>query len=330
MGNNSTVRPTVRPRGAIAGLGVAALAGLAGCGGTEPDPTAIARSLAPRAAAAPVGPAPVSALVASWNPDAVAPAPLGEARAAGSIARPATPPRARLAIGPQAEGALEPSAGAALAQAADCELAAFERGNDRDALERLIQGQAELAVVATRLSPRDQRGGLQQTRLGVELFAVAVAADRTPRSLTAAQLRKVLTGELRSWNELGHDGGTITVLVPADTARAERAAKALIPGDPFAAHAVAVADAELPARLQQPGALAVVRVADAPRDHVRLLAIDWSVPSHDTFAFGTYPFGLAVSLVTAGEPAGSALAALQFTRSRDGRALLARTLLLPD
>jgi hypothetical protein len=332
MGKNETV--PARARGAAPAC-LVAVTTLAACSGTDPDPRAVARALgaaAPVAAAA-AGPVPLRvdapgvAAVAPWSPPA---APLVEPAPRAGRALQEEPPRPSLAIGRCANGALDAEARAALAAVARGAPEPPARGNDRDAVERLLQGQAQLALVTGKLSERDQRAGLQQTRLGVELFALAVAADVPVRSLTAAQVRKVLTGEVRSWRELGQPGGALAVLVPADAARAERAAKVLIPGDPFAASCVAVADAEVAARLRDPGALAVVRVADAPREHVRLLAIDWSAPGGDTFAYGTYPFGLAVSLVTAGEPAGDALALLQLARSPHGRALLARTLVLPD
>lgn len=318
MGKNQTIAAS---RGSV----VLCLMLATSCAGEDPDPQAIARSLFAAGAAGPDfrGLEPVVASIGAMTPWPAQPAPLGETQ-------PVVPPPARRAtfvVGQAAEHAMDEPMRDALVAAAG--LASVSTpGADRDAIASLLQGRADFAIVGSALSVREQRAGLQQTRLGVELFALAVASHSPVRSLTSSQVRKVLTGEIRDWNELGHAGGAMSVYVPGDRAQAERAATVLIPGDPFGPACIRMDEDQAPRVLTAPGAIGVVRVgAGRLGQDVRLLQIDWSPATADAYAFGTYPYGVPVALVTVGQPAGAARDFLAFVRSAAGKALLGRSLM---
>jgi phosphate transport system substrate-binding protein len=189
----------------------------------------------------------------------------------------------------------------------------------------------DFVVLGGSLSPRERHAGLRQTRLGLELFAIAVSPDFPLRSLSRSQVRQLLAGEVTEWGQLGYDLGPVTAVVPAERALAERAAKALIPGDDFAAAAVRVASEALVAEQVQRhrGAIGVVRVPSRPQESgLRLLPIDWTPPTPEAFGYGTYPFGVPVHLITSGQPDGAAQRFLQFAQSVEGRTMLSRTLLV--
>jgi ABC-type phosphate transport system substrate-binding protein len=199
---------------------------------------------------------------------------------------------------------------------------------DREAVSQLLLGRCDFAVLGSALAPADLEAGLRQTKLGVELFGLAVAHKHPARSLTRAQVRSVLAGQSSNWSDVGSDGGHIVALVPADRALRERAALAMIPGDPFGRDCVPVHDGELGRQLQRPGAVAVVRIGERPLPQgVRLLHVDWNPPTAESFAKGFYPFGLPIVLATAGEPAGTAADFLAFARGGAGRPTLAAALL---
>jgi ABC-type phosphate transport system substrate-binding protein len=201
--------------------------------------------------------------------------------------------------------------------AADC--------TDRDAVELMLLGRVQMAVIARQLSPNDVQAGLRQTRLGVELFGLAVGPQSTVRSLTHQQVRQVLTGQVTTWSQLGRHGGGITAIVPGDPGFAARAAKVLIPGDPFGSVCErAASEAFTDQRLQQDAnAIAVVRVDAQPRaEGVRFVQIDWIAPSADAFEYGTYPFGAPLTLVTSGQPTGAAQQFAAFATTGAGRELL--------
>lgn len=260
--------------------------------------------------------------LASPSLPAAAPAPLAE-----TAAEPPPPREVAVAVGQGAAGVCGAVLERVFADALPGFAVAPATHPDRDAIELVLQGRADFALAAHELSARDQAAGLCATRLGVELWALAASQSAPLQSLTRAQVRKVLTGEARSWIDLGQYGGTLTVHVPADRGLAERASRALIPGDPFATSCVGLGDGALADVARNPGAIAVVRVGQALPDGVRLLQIDWSPPTSEAFAIGSYPHGAPLALVTAGPPTGAAQAFAAFVRSAPGRELLAGRLL---
>lgn len=314
MGKNSTP--------AWCRIGIVGLLLSTGCSyGQDPDPRLYVR-------AAPAGgygrtwepPVPVVAWV---EPRSEPAAPLVETMAAADAA---PQPQPIVAVGQHA------------AHVVDRDLVlAFERQQpgrapqwlphpDREAIELLLLGRADFAVVGTKLSERERQAGLRETRLGVELFALAVAPDSPVRSLTQFQVRQIFTAQVADWKQLGFPAGPIVAIAPSDPAKAERAARVLMPGDVFAEPVARVASTRHVADrlLHDPTGIGIVTIDADKVSGLQLVAIDWTPPTPEAYEYGTYPFGVPVHLVTAGEPAGEAQRFLTFLRGTARERLTAK------
>lgn len=190
--------------------------------------------------------------------------------------------------------------------------------DDRDAIELLLLGRTDFAITGVPLSARDRQAGLRDTLLGVELFAVVVAGESTLHGLRAEVARRVLNGAVRDRSEIGLPPGPILLGVPAERDLRDRAARALIAGDSFAATATPI-DGDRGAfdlLLREPMAIAVVHVAAlAHATGIRPLELDGARPTLASFALGTYPAGIPLLLVTAGELRGIAATVVESARS---------------
>ncbi|HEX6813396.1 MAG TPA: substrate-binding domain-containing protein [Planctomycetota bacterium] len=314
------------------GRGTAALVLLvcaaAACGdGSDPDPRVVAAALDAERAKVPSGWDRPTVVVAETAPSQPPPGPTAE-----TSVRDGVPVRrtTSIAVGRNAAHVVDPTVERAVAEACPEFDAKYSRCSDRDAVELLMVGRADFGVIGGPLSPRELEGGLRQTRIGIELFALAVAESLPVRSLSRAQVRQVLTGQVTRWAQLGYEGGDITVLAYHDRSLAERAARALIPGGNFAATALRMeSEGQVTARLLQDGnAVGIVHVLDEPLDAgLKLLQIDWIAATAENFGYESYPFGEPVHLVTSGQPTGDALKFLEHARSEAGRTLLQRSLL---
>ncbi len=322
MGNNLT--------SAVRGLLAAAccLAAPACTGGSDPDPRVVARSVEPPRAPKYPDDGPRLVVAECVHTADVPAAPIAEVLPPDA---PPAPRRATMLVGHSAAPAIDAAVVKTFVASCTDFTGDTVGGSDRDAVEWLSTGRGAFAVIGGQLSQRDLQAGLQPTRLGVELFAVCVPPASPLRSLTHPQVRQILTGQVRTWAQLGVHGGDITVVVPSEPALAERAARALIPGDDFAAscHRAASDRHVADQLLQHPDAIGVVRVTETPSEAgQRLLQIDWCPPTLEAFGYGTYPYGIPVTLVTSGAPRGIAQGFVAFARSAEGRALLGRTLAL--
>ncbi|MEO6593332.1 MAG: substrate-binding domain-containing protein [Planctomycetota bacterium] len=296
--------------------------------GADPVPRARADRTAQAPAPRPSDEAPVF-VVAAVEVSMPAPAPAME-----TAVRQAMPARAdhAVTVGKNAVHAIDPTLERAFASQSSDPSLAWVRSSDRDVIDHLLLGRADFGLISGQLSPREQNAGLRQARVGVELFALVVAANSPVRSLTRSQVRLVLTGGATEWRQLGLTGGAIVTIAPADPLEADRAARTLIPGDTFASTTLRAPSPRHTADqiLQNPGAIGVVRLTSAPLEAgQKLVQIDWFSPSFAAFDYGTYPFGQALQVVTSGQPSGLSENFLAFARTEAGRKLLGRTLLLP-
>jgi len=293
------------------------------------EPSVMARQLGVHTSSPPVDDRPqfVVASMIGYPMAAPQPAPLGEIEL-----RQAVPElrEAAIVVGTHAAHVVDDQLMAAFLGQVEGITARPANCPDRDVVDLLMVGKADFGVIGGPLSQREQQAGLRQSRIGVELFALSIAPNSPVKSLTRQQVRQIFTGEVTSWQQLGYDGGAIVAVIPSDRAMAERAARALIPGDSFASTCLGVPTERhvVDQFLREPGAIGVVRLTATPHEAgQKLLQIDWCQPSLETFGWGTYPYGLAVHVVTQGQPAGVAERFVQFARGDEGRALLGRTLL---
>ncbi len=279
-------------------------AGLGACtGGADPDPRIIARQLGCDRMPAEEPAVLVAASVSLESRDAgyhaalPTPTPLAE-----SALLPGHAPTVRIAVGRDAGHVIDAGVLGRFAGGGQLALQS-SLVTDRDAVASLLLGRCDFAILGSALAAADVEAGLRQTRLGVELFGLAVAQKSALRSLTRAQMRSVLAGQVATWSELGCEGGNVVAFVPSDRAVRDRAAMAMIPGDPFGRDSVPAHDGELVRQLQRPGSIAVVRITGQSLPQgMRLLQIDWNPPSVEAFGNGYYPFGLPIVMATAGEP----------------------------
>jgi PBP superfamily domain len=202
---------------------------------------------------------------------------------------------------------------------------------DRDAIDLVRVGRQDAALVLGDLSPRDVQSGLQQVWLGSEVFAVAAAAGNQVTNLSPGQLRGMLTGHLNTWAKLGGSAGAVQLVLPEAPERLQRAAHVLLPGDSLAMRCVRTEtdQAVFEQIRRRPGAAGLITLTAAPRDNdIRLLTVDKVPPMAETFAVGTYPYGLKLLLVTSGSPGDLAEMLLGYLRTPEGKEPFAQRLVV--
>lgn len=307
----------------------ALLLGACGTGG-DIDP----RMLAVRSEMPPPQPAPLLVPATGHVHVATARPPAAPAAETGAqlerVERP-TLDTERVVLGHNAAASVDPRLQRAFAASRDDVRTEFVVCTDREVVELLMVGRAEFGLIGGDLSTREVQAGLRQTQIGVELFALTVSPDSSVRSLTNSQVRDIFTGKVTDWQQLGMGSGAIVPVVPSDPDVAERASRALMPGDAFASTCVKARNERyvVDQLLQHKGAIGIVRINEQPRETgQRLIQIDWTSPTREAYGYGTYPYGVPLHLVTSGQPDASARAFLEFARSEQGQQMLGQSLVL--
>lgn len=203
---------------------------------------------------------------------------------------------------------------------------------DRDAVELMLVGRVDAALVACTVTQRDIRAGLRPTRIGAEIFVLAVPAGFAVPSLTRAQVCQLLTGQAPDWRTFGGPALPISIVTVDGRGFAERASRAMAPGDRLVQACLRLrTDAEVLAHVRdRVGTVGLVRLAATEGvPGVRLLPVDTIEPSAEAYAREFYPFGDTLSLVTNGDASGNAAALRDLLLGDGGKTLFAVLTPLP-
>lgn len=190
--STSNVRRRARPCLLLAGLMTACSAN------SDPDPAVVYRNLVAQSQLrTPTDDNPVFVTASVLpSPAALAPVPMAETSAREELLE---RDQVVVALGRNASQSFDPVVEQAFAATRPDLHASFVAVPDRDAVELMMVGRADFALLGGSLSAREQHAGLRQTRIGLELFALAVSPDFPARSLTHTQVRQVLSGEVVDW-----------------------------------------------------------------------------------------------------------------------------------
>ncbi|MDJ0676933.1 MAG: DUF4912 domain-containing protein [Calothrix sp. MO_167.B42] len=83
----------------------------------------------------------------------------------------------------------------------------------QEALQSVLDGEADIAAVNYELTPEEKAKGLQQLLLNREKIAIVVGKDNPfTGSLTSEQFARIFRGEITNWSELGGASGKIRLI----------------------------------------------------------------------------------------------------------------------
>lgn len=173
-------------------------------------------------------------------------------------------------------------------------------GSDRGAVDMVIAGLADAAVVVGEISAEQRDRGACSVVLGHHVVVLATQQGSPVRSLTNAQVRGLLNGSVRSWQKIAYQRGAIEVLLGPEGQRSSRSRRLLIAGDPYAPGAVRTgSEQEVLDRVSvDPLSVGVVSLASLDQQSgARAIAVNGVRPDAPGFEAGWYPHGFSVRLV---------------------------------
>ncbi len=191
-------------------------------------------------------------------------------------------------------------------------------------LQALRTGVADLATISRRLTPEEVREGFRAHVIAWDVLAIAVHPSNPVEGLTLAELRRLFSGEIRDWAELGSPAGRVHLISREAGSGSREAFRELVgPIHPLTAVQNSNGVIRLAIR-NDPAAVGYLSLGVARAGGVKLVRVDGRLPGEPG-----YPLVRPLSLVTLGPPSGEARAFLMYALSPAGQRLVADEGLLP-
>ncbi|MCL2433297.1 MAG: phosphate ABC transporter substrate-binding protein [Clostridia bacterium] len=105
----------------------------------------------------------------------------------------------------------------------------YEANGSGDGIKNTISGQYELGHSSRELKTDGTEDGLTAIAYAIDGIAIVVHPDNGVESLTKDQIKKIYTGEIKNWSEVGGEDGLVTVITREESS-GTRAAFAEIVG----------------------------------------------------------------------------------------------------
>lgn len=200
-------------------------------------------------------------------------------------------------------------------------------GNSSAGIKALSAGVIELAGSGRFLTPQEKGVGLVEHLIGWDPLVVVVHVTNPIENVSSEDLRRMILGTFINWNQIGgRDLPLFQVAAPLGSEVYEAVEQFLFTGQQISSRAIVnpvVADADKNVSLL-PAGFTVTSMSMVDVDRVKLVKIDGFSPNRQTAKTGEYPLIKPLLLVTRGKVKGSLELFINFAKSPEGQAIIAK------
>lgn len=204
----------------------------------------------------------------------------------------------------------------------------LEGGNSGAGLKALSAGMIDLAGSGRFLTSPEKAAGLVEHLVGWDPLVVVVHVSNPIENVSSADLRRMLLGTVRNWNQIGgRDLPLLQVAAPQGSG-VRAAVENFLHNEQKhissqAIVSLVVADADKNISLLPAGfTVTSMSMVDAAR--VKVIKLDGFMPNRQTVSAGEYPLIKPLLLVTKGKANGTLALFVNFAKSPEGQAIVAK------
>lgn len=171
----------------------------------------------------------------------------------------------------------------------------------------------------------DLEKGVYMTHVGWDALVVMVHPDNPVNNITVDQLYRIMTGEIKNWNEVGGDNEPVLVVVrTGKMSGVGYMARKMLFNDPRANFYRRAINLQSSGPVEhkvetRKDAIGISGVSSAKRRKVKLLSLEGLAPTKENVASGKYPFYRPLFLMTKGKPQGEIKAFMDWLLSPEGQ-----------
>lgn len=196
------------------------------------------------------------------------------------------------------------------------------------AIERVVNGFADIASTAQRLTPAQAASGYVETFFCRDPLAVIVNAECPVTDITNQQIQAVFGGKITNWKDLGGPDKKILVIVPSDqTAAYGNFHRDVMAGNPIKADIITSTSTmviETTRRMPSSISFTAQGAARLITHGLKKLKINGIAADE-----AGYPYFQEYSFVTRGTPTGVAKRFIEFCLSPDGKDIIRKKGMIP-
>lgn len=204
-------------------------------------------------------------------------------------------------------------------------------------IRTLIAGSADIAAASRSITPDEVRQLAQNHRsIGIAILtardalSIYVHPNNPIRMLTQEQLKKIFTGEIVSWKDLGGWNLPITVLSREKNSGTHLFFKEhILYGEPFSVDCRTVNGAQDVVRSVEKDSAAIGYGSFMYAHSVRVVDIDAVAPTTENVLNGTYPLSRYLHFYTREMPTGEVKKFIDWVLSREGQVIVGENGFIP-
>ena len=198
-------------------------------------------------------------------------------------------------------------------------------GGSSAGVESAKTGTAQIGTSSRELKAEEKGYGLTETIIAKDGIAVVVNNNNTVEGLTVDQVKKIFTGEIKDWSEVGGKKGAITVVVREEGSGTRGAFEELVlgKGTKFVANAVVQnsTGAVKTAVAKDPNGIGFMSSGSVDKD-LKAVKVDGVAPSESTVLDGSYKISRPFLFLTKGTPDPAVKAFIDFVLSDEGQKIV--------
>ncbi len=201
----------------------------------------------------------------------------------------------------------------------------IQGGGSTAGVESAYKGTAQIGTSSREIKDEEKGYGLKETVIAKDGIAVIVNTSNQVADLTKEQIKKVFTGEINNWSEVGGKKGPITVVVREEGSGTRGAFEDMVLGKGVKIIANAVVQSSTGAvktavtkDINAIGFISLGSVDSA----VKALKVDGIEPSEATVLDGSYKISRPFLFLTKGEPNSATKAFIDFVLSEEGQKIV--------
>jgi len=198
-------------------------------------------------------------------------------------------------------------------------------GGSSAGVEAANTGTANIGASSREIKDEEKAYGLTETVIAKDGIAVVVNPANSLADLTLEQVKKIFTGEVENWSEIGGDDKPITVVVREDGSGTRGAFEEIVLGDAkFIANAIIQnsTGAVKSAVISDPNAVGFISMGSVDTS-VNAVKVDGVEAKSENVIDGSYKISRPFLYLTKGETDAATQAFIDFVLSEEGQQIVA-------